>query len=1003
MESFLAEVAAHLCEHQAGKLQDTALIFVNKRPASYMQQHLARIIGKPFWSPSFFTTQEFFALSSDKEIADPYTQFFTLLSEYNRLMQDEGAEPLTPDTFYGIAQTILNDFNQVDAELVDAHILYAELKDIALIKQQFSHLTDEQQVFLSDFWKSFSPGKQQAHQEIFIRMWRRMPDLYSRFHEALNLKGKTSSGQIYRELAEGHAGKADFIQKFDKLAFVGFNALSKTESVIFKRWQNEDRTLFYFDTDAYYMQDDLQEAGLFLRKNTRKSGLVNALGSDKPLIATNGKTIKVYKAEGHISQAKLLAGSLAADYPLLRATDQMGKIAIVLGDESLLFPILQTIPSLFPDGSGDDLPVNVTMGFPLMSSGIFGFADIYLNVQQTYTDKPDNLVHYSKVAAFLSHPLTGFDENSRISLMQQILQNAQAEVTATDLIAAGELATWFFKPVLVSTDAISQLYHCFEYILYRQLDLGQLQKTDSELLSRVLKELNQLSDALEAYTSQLSVSFVLALMRKVLQSISVPLQGEPLQGIQIMGLLESRALDFDHVYILGVSEGHLPKTSRTPSFIPDSIRRAYDLPVPENQDAISAYMFYRLLQRSKQVSLIYNGQTDLSNSGEPSRFLRQLEFESPYNFIYIQQNQEIGLQSNIRFEVAKEGQVLEKLNRYLQQDNPRPISFSATALTTYMNCPMQFFFKYVARLKEAPKIEENIEARTIGTIVHAVLEQFYGELMATDPLITQDRIKEKRSTIDQICRQALNRETAIKSKNAGVRSGPMTSQLQAVKDDISGHDEDLSGEANSLSAVQGIHEVLLAITGRYVRKTLDHDEQISPFHLIELENKKDYHTSFLIDIGGKPASVHFKAIIDRVDELRGLTRIVDYKTGSDVLKFNSVEELFQTDGHKTNKAMIQTLFYTYIYEQVRGIKSVVPNLYLVKILGNQHQKEATKTVFNQGSNYQLEAGLLETVKTEFIEALKRKIEEIFDSEIPFIQTEVEDNCKFCPYLSICGK
>lgn len=1003
MESFLAEVAAHLCEHQSGKLQDTALIFVNKRPATYMQQHLAAIIGKPFWSPSFFTTQEFFALSSDKEIADPYTQFFTLLSEYNRLIQDEGADPLTPDTFYGIAQTILKDFNQVDAEMVDARILYAELKDIALIEQQFSHLTDEQQVFLNNFWKSFSPGKQQAHQEIFIRMWRRMPDLYSRFHEALNLQGKTSSGQIYRELAEGHAGKADFIQKFDKLAFIGFNALSKTESVIFKRWQNEERTLFYFDTDAYYMQDELQEAGLFLRKNTRKLGLVNALGADKPLIASTVKTIKVYKAEGHTTQAKLLAGSLIADYPLLRATDQMGKIAIVLGDESLLFPVLQTIPTLFPDDSGDDLPVNVTMGFSLISSGIFGLADIFLNVQQAYSDKSINLVHYSNVAAFLSHPLTGFDQSNRIRLMQEILQNNQAEVDAAEIIVAGDLAALFFKPVLVSTDAIIQLYHCFEYILYRQLDSGQLKKTDSELLARVLKELNQLSDALEAYTSQLSVSFVLALMRKVLQGISVPLEGEPLQGIQIMGLLESRALDFDHVYILGVSEGHLPKTSRTPSFIPDSIRRAYDLPVPENQDAISAYMFYRLLQRSKEVSLVYNGQTDSSNSGEPSRFLRQLEFESPYKFIHLQQDQEIGLQSKIRFQVPKDGRVLEQLNRYLEQDNPRPISLSATALTTYMNCPMQFFFKYVARLKEAPKIEENVEARTIGTIVHAVLEQFYGELMATDPVITKDRIKEKRVIIDQICRQALNQELVVKSTRAPVKSSYTNSQLKAIEDDIPRHDEDLSDDIGSLTSVKGIHEVLLAITARYVRKILDHDEMITPFCLIELENKNDYHTSFFIDIAGKPASVHFKAIIDRVDELGGLTRIVDYKTGSDALKFNSIGELFETNCLKSNKAMIQTLFYTYIYQQVRGIKSVVPNLYLVKSLGHEKQAVASKTVFNQGLKFQLEAELLESVKTEFINSLKLKVEEIFNADIPFIQTEVEDNCKFCPYLSICGK
>lgn len=971
MRSFLAEVAEHLVENQAESLQETALIFVNKRPVAYMQQELALLIGKPFWSPSFFTTQEFFALSSEKEIADPYTQFFSLLVEYNRLMQDEGAEALSPDGFYGIAQTILKDFNQVDVELVDARILYSELEDIALIDQQFSHLTDEQQAFLGDFWTSFSPGKQQAQQAIFIRMWRRMPELYDRFHQSLNERGLTTSGQIYRELASGKAGKADFIEKFDKLAFIGFNALSKAESVIFKRWQNEGRAIFYFDTDAYYMQDEIQEAGLFLRKNMGKTGLLNALGPDKHLIRENTKVVNIYKAEGHISQAKLLAASLADDYPLLKQGGQSGRIAIILGDESLLFPVLQTIPSVFPDGSGTPLPVNVTMGFPLLSSGIYGFADLYLTIQDGYLKKQAETVYFKHAESFLSHPMSGLDEAVSGTLKQHILRDSLAEIPAPLLVKAGDLCQLFFTPLTSSLQAITTLYGCFELILYRQLEAGLLQKTDSELLARVLKELNQLTDALTEFADRLSISFVLALIRKVVQSISVPLEGEPLHGIQIMGLLESRALDFEHIYILGVSEGHLPKTSRTPSFIPDSIRRAYGLPVPENQDAISAYMFYRLLQRSVSVSFVYNAQTDQNNTGEPSRFIRQLEFESGYEFRYMQQDQEVALQKKIRFQIPKGKKVMEKLEQYFEKEGSRQISISATALTTYMNCQMQFFFKYVAGLKEPEAIEEGIEAKDIGTIVHAVMEHFYGSLLALDPEITRERIAAGRNSIKAVCRNAY-----IQEMYGGTSPDP--------------------------EKVIGVQEIMLAIVEKYVNLILDYDESLCPFTLVELENKNDFQVKYPITLGGKPVNLRLKGIIDRVDQSSGTFRIVDYKTGTDKLTYSSVGELFGSDTHQPNKAMVQTLFYTYIYEKTRGLKGVEPHLYLVKSMGKPGK---ATTVFKEKGleKLTLQGETLENAKIEFENALTSKFEELFDVNTSFVQTEIDANCEFCAYVSVCGK
>lgn len=334
-KSFLQEVAEDLVARFGDGLKDTAIIFNNKRPVAYLQQYLANAIGKPFWSPSFFTIQEFFELSSPLPVADIYTQFFTLYHAYSYLLEQEGLPSIRPDVFYSTAQTMLRDFGQVDTELVSAKGLFSELEDIAVIQQQFSHLNEEQQVFLEQFWSSFSAGRQQAQQEQFIRMWRRMPLLYDAFHANLNEQGFTTMGCVYRRLAETRSEIS-----FTKLIFIGFNALSKAETIVFKRWQDEDKALFYFDTDNYYMADPLQEAGFFLRTHQERTGLVNAVGCNPNNLREHPKTIEVYRTQGRTAQAKLLQAQLTAHDP--------GSIAVILADEQLLFPVLQTIPSEIP-------------------------------------------------------------------------------------------------------------------------------------------------------------------------------------------------------------------------------------------------------------------------------------------------------------------------------------------------------------------------------------------------------------------------------------------------------------------------------------------------------------------------------------------------------------------------------------------------------------------------------------------------------------------------------
>lgn len=967
MNTFLQEVAQDLYNRLGDQLKDTAVIFNNKRPVSYMQQHLARVIGKPFWSPSFFTIQEFLSLSSSTQVADHYIQFFTLFQQYNLLLEQEGIQPIRPDAFYSTSQTILNDFEQIDTEVVAAEELFSELEDIAVIQHQFQHLTGEQQAFLEQFWASFSAGKQQAQQEQFIRMWRRMPKLYNGFYQALNNQGFSTRGQIYRKLSEQNADIPDFTTAYQQIALVGFNALSKAESIVFKRWQDEGKALFYFDTDAYYMNDPIQESGLFLRSNIERTGLINALGADKAYIKSNPKTINVYRTQGRTAQAKILQTSLNDHYPLLKQADHSGKIAIILADEQLLFPVLQTIPSFFPDDSGQPLPVNVTMGYPLMASGIYGLADLWLTVQNQLAVKGKDTVYYREAEGFFSHPLAAVPETVRSGIQKQILDGQLVEVPQQLLTGSGELASLFFMTMPSGLASIRSLYDIFETILYRQAAEGILKHTDSDLLTSFLKELNRLSDGLTTFAADISSSFVLALVRKALQSISVPLMGEPLHGLQVMGLLESRALDFEHVYILGTSEGVLPKSSSRHSFIPDSIRRVYGLPVPENQDAISAYMFYRLLQRSSSISLVYNAQPDETNPGEPSRFLRQLEFESGYDFKYFDHIQDMALEQRPSFNIAKEGEVLHKLNQYLDAQGPYAKKISATALTTYMNCPIQFFYRYIAGIKEPEKLAENLEANSVGSILHLVMEKFYQELKQQNPQITRERITAHRGTVPDLCKKSF-----IEVMYA-------------------------SADADQM-ALKGMQLVILAIIERYVNVILDHDEQQSPFYLMELENKSDYVISYPIQVKGEIRNVRLYGIIDRVDQREGVTRIVDYKTGSDELGYTSLDDLFVRDSKNTNKAMVQTLFYTFIYEQVHKKTAVEPNLYVVRNINKEG------TVFKEGKTKTLlQAEDLENRKKGFAEHLTIKLEEVFNTKVPFFHTELIENCAYCPYITICGK
>ncbi len=956
MIPFLREVAADLIARLGDDLKEAAIIFNNKRPEAFLKKHLGELQGNASFSPAFFTISSFFAASTNLVVADPLKQFFILHLEFNKLLVAEGKPTLSPDQFFPMANIILSDFAEVDYDLVDAGPLFTQLEDIAQIQQQFDHFTEEQQAFLERFWSSFSADKQRSHQQKFLELWIRMPLLYRNFHQAMQARGLITTAQTYRRLAAGTADGPKFISSYKKLIFIGFNALNRCEETLFKQWQNEGCALFYFDTDDYYLQDNLQEAGVFLRRNINRSELINSFPQQQ-ILADKRSMVDVIKTQGHAAQAKILTEKI--NFEALSAfSDDPGKTAIILADETLLVPVMQTLP---PEAG----IVNITMGYPLTQSPLFGLTELWLNIQEQINKQQKHTVYYRDALAFLSHPLSGVKAAEREELQNKLLGHQWVEVPLTELHLISNLAPNFFTSRHTGLQTIDALYLMLTAVLEQRQRQNQLNELEANLILEACKKLNLLHDNLDAYAPNLGLSLVFALIRKTLSSLAVPLEGEPLHGIQVMGMLESRCLDFEHVIILGMNEGTMPKRSVNPSFIPDSLRRANGMPVLENQDAISAYLFYRLLQRSEKVTLVYDGLGGDTEAAEPSRFIRQLAYESKLNFNYLQQEQPVRIESSNVITIPKQGKVWKEMESFFYNGNPfKTTNISATAFTTYLTCTLQFFFRYVAKIKEPEEVAENLEANQIGSALHQALEWFYADLIKTDTVITADRIDQKLPEIPEYSRAALSQ---VLFKNRV--------QLK---------------HANSMQ------QIVLQIVAEYMKAILAHDQLHSPFQIVELENKKDYKYHFPIEINGQKKYLQLYGILDRVDEKDGQTRIVDYKTGSDELKYSSLEKLFERDGKSQNKAVVQTLFYTYIYEQVKRTSNVEPNLYAVRKM----KTEGTR--FKSGKTI-LQSVDLEDAKAAFTGHLQNTLAEMFDQQIPFLQTTRLETCQYCPYKDICER
>lgn len=955
---FLLELAETLYREHSRQLDTLTLVFPNRRASLYFRKHLSSLIDKPVFAPQLITIEDFIARFSPAHIPDKLELIYQLWIVYHAGKPVEEREPF--DQFYFWGEMLLRDFDEIDKYMVNPDHLFKDLSNQKELDAAFDFLTEEHREFLRSFWINFQESPS-GNKEKFLSVWKMLPGIYSGFRKHLEENRLAYDGMLHRGVAEKIAG-----EKIPQgLKFIGFNALTKAEEVIIAACVEKAGATVHWDIDTYYVNNVVQEAGRFFREYQDHPILKNTFPAEVPSnllnkAAGHEKNIRLYGAPQPIGQAKLAAQILKEE--LEKGIDPEDTL-IVLPDEKLLMPVLHGV-------SGYVEKLNVTMGFPLSATPMFNLIELLVELQ--ITRKPGHFNHRS-VLAILGHPyVVVADTASSHSKRKEILGGNWVHIPKNFLASAIQLHRIIFQEVGLASEGEKKL-SMIEYIRQIITEIGSLSNlpdVDKEYAFGFLTLINRLdkvigeSDLRSETNTQLKNAWrsFLRLFRQVVKSYKIPFSGEPLRGLQVMGVLETRNLDYKNVIVLSLNEGAFPSFSSKGSYIPFNIRKAYRLPTVEHQDAMYAYLFYRVLQRAENISLFYNSETDVLGQGEMSRYLQQLIYESGLKVDRAVMHNAVQPLPIKPITVTKDEQVLKKLAELLEDRPHKHRGISPSALNAYIECRLRFYFRYVAGIKEPKEVEDDLDARVLGSFLHQVMERFYKQIRDrkqsknVDPADFEDYLKTIYTIIDDVFREAYKLDPELPVEYEGQRLV--------------------------------VREMII----RFASKIIELDRKHAPFVMEAVEQQGMIHS---IPIAHAPNNVIIGGVIDRADYKGDELRIIDYKTGKDDLDFLSIASLFQREG-KRNKAAFQTLVYALL------VRKNFPKNYKTLLPGLMNRKNLFDSNFRLGFKMDKEH-LVDVIPVldEFESLLKGVVEELYDPSAVFDQTKEEGNCKFCPYNSIC--
>ncbi|UZD24110.1 PD-(D/E)XK nuclease family protein [Algoriphagus halophytocola] len=954
MHSFLRNTAKEILETGVD-LQKQTIVLPNRRAGLFFTQHLGNLISEPTWMPEVKTIEDIFYELAGNRPADD----LTLIFELYRVYQDLNPEAETFDRFYFWGEMILKDFNDVDQFMADASKLYHHLSEIKELESDLSFLNESQVELIKQFWSSFE-RQDRGHQEKFLKFWKLLSPLYTSFQASLAVSGLAYSGMLYRKVIES-IGDAPKPEK--QVHFIGFNAFTGTEEALIKHYITEFEAKIYWDVDAYYLDDKVQEAGLFFRDYQKDKVFGPTFPEEIPTQIEDRKaSIKTYATPLKTNQANLV-GAILEKIPKGEAWEET---VVILPDEQMLFPVLHTLPEQVDK-------VNVTMGYPVKNAPVYSFLEAVLEMQRFIKEEDGKVLFYHTAVKNLlsSTYLKSVNPHFAEKILEDMQLLNQIHVSAEKLHQGGDLYQLIFQK-LQNDSLFSYLGGVMEALAGRL----QTEPMQRSYLYQCFKQLTRLK---EIFAGQdiLSINreFFIRLFRQIFREVKLPFEGEPLQGLQVMGVLESRNLDFKRVIICNMNEDSFPPSAGLNSMIPFNIRKAFNLPVQEQNDSIYAYTFYRLLHSAEEVHMIYTTASDQGKAGEKSRYIQQMavelgrELQEEVLFIPIDQK------SPEEINIVKTAEVLELLDKYLVDENGfSQTSFSPSALSVFLDCRLKFYLQYLANIQEKQEVSEEIDAAVFGNLAHLSMEILY-----------QDFAKRKgRSLLEKEDFEELSKSWVFPAIEKAIRQF-----------------YHLEGEADT--KLNGQMAIARDVLQKYLKQILKIDEASAPFKLISLEKEKKYKASMEISTAKGAQSVSLKGIIDRVDEHNSSVRLIDYKSGQDNKAFPDIPSLFDRENKSRNKAAMQTMFYGLIYqatnpENTLPLKPAIFNLremFEADFNPYLQQKLGKKPGVEVQDYRQFEEG--------YSKGLRELLEDIYNPDIPFSQTDDLKKCEYCPYKEICGR
>jgi len=957
METFLKQVAHDLYNKTEGNFTKVAIVFPNKRASLFFNEYLAQESDRPIWSPTYVSISELFRQSSDLSIADP----IKLVCDLYKVFQKATGSKETLDDFYFWGEMLIADFDDADKNMVDTHALFSNLKDLNELMDNYDFLEEGQKEALSQFFHNFSINQVTELKQRFISMWNVLGDIYAEYKALLESQSIAYEGMLYRQVIEQLDVEA---LPYNKYIFVGFNVLNKVEHTLFKKLNEAGKAMFYWDYDTFYLNKTPHEAGEFIRRNLRD------FPSELPASFFDNlnqpKEVTFIESPTENGQVRYLPQWIRENL-----TSQEKETAVVLCNEALLQPVLHALPDNVKH-------INITMGFPLSQTPAYSFVNALMELHTSGYNPNNGRYLFAEVISVLKHPYTRQLSPEAEKLEQTLTRDNRFYPLPSELKQDNVLEL-LFTPRRNNLDLCSMLSEALKEVavIYQQQAASHSDAFDQlyrESLFKTYTLVNRFHTLIESKELNVQAGTFQRLLTRVMSSSSIPFHGEPAIGMQVMGVLETRNLDFRHLIMLSVNEGQLPKAGGDSSFIPYNLRKAFGMTTIDHKIAVYAYYFYRLMQRAEKVTLVYNTATDGINRGELSRFMLQFLIEWGYPVLRKQLEAAQSPQSSAPIIIEKTPDVMERMKSVFDiRNNPKAL-ISPSALNCYLDCPLKFYYKYVALLSAPDEVTADIDSAKFGSIFHYAAEHIYKDLTAHGKLISRE-----------------NLETLLKDE---VR-------LQTYVDN--GFKELFFNlPPNEQPEYNGIQLINSAVIVKYIQQLLRNDLRYAPFTFIGSEQRIFENIEICTSTGDIQSRIG--GIIDRIDSKGESLRIVDYKTGGDADTPANVQSLFIPDKKRSNYVFQTFLYASIVCKKLReknDSRLVAPALLYI----HRAASEKYSPVIQMGEPRKPKEPVDNFAQHEgdFRENLKTLLEDIFNPDISFTQTEIEDKCAYCDFRALCKK